>query len=99
MRAATDAICTTPQNAPSVTACGRASSPQRGAEWVAACPSLWRALLRAPCTHEEQDAPAEAAHKGKTGCARFPRLSPVFHSEDSHRRMPGRAIPPVPLPR
>ena len=65
----------------------------------APAPSLWRALLRAPCILDGQDAPAEAAHKGKSGCARFPRLSSVFHSEDSHRRMPGRAIPPVPLPR
>ena len=48
MRAATDAICTAPWNDPSVTACGRASSPHRGARWVGARPSLWRALLRAP---------------------------------------------------
>ena len=35
-------------NDPSVTACGRASSPQRGAGLAGARPSLWRALLRAP---------------------------------------------------
>ena len=70
----TDAICTVPWNDPSVTACGRASSPQRGAEWGGCSPSLWRALLRAPCTSDGQNAPSEVAFRRKTGCARFPRV-------------------------